>query len=246
VRVVVGMLALLQVFWRDLRSAQPAEPAEPPPVGAAGDAKIVDTPIRYDDERIALTVAYRKAHQDPDAADQKITPRAIVIHYTGGHSRKGSFAYFDRLRIEAGRKRQAAAGEVNVSAHFLVDRDGTIYRLVPEDWMARHCIGLNHVAIGIENVGDGDKYPLTDAQLAADAALVRYLVARHPGITHLLGHHEYRRMEGHEYWLERDPAYRNQKPDPGPDFMKRLRKSVADLKLAAPPNPEARKEKPSK
>jgi len=26
---------------------------------------------------------------------------------------------------------------------------------MPETWMARHCIGLNHVAIGIENVGDG-------------------------------------------------------------------------------------------
>ena len=39
--------------------------------------------------------------------------------------------------------------------------------------MARHCIGLNHVAIGIENVGDGEKLPLTPAQVQADAALVR-------------------------------------------------------------------------
>jgi N-acetylmuramoyl-L-alanine amidase len=204
---------------------------------AATAPTIVDTPIRYDDERIALTVAYRRAHQDPDATDQKITPRAIVVHYTGGHSRKASFAYFDRLRIEAARERQAAAGEVNVSAHFLVDRDGTIYRLVPEDWMARHCIGLNHLAIGIENVGDGDQYPLTAAQLEANAALVRDLVARHPTITHLLGHHEYRRMEATDYWLELDPKYRNQKPDPGASFMKRLRAEVADLKLAEPPSP---------
>jgi N-acetylmuramoyl-L-alanine amidase len=214
-------------------------------VAAAKAPAIHDTPIRYDAERIALTVAYRKAHQSPDAADQKITPRAIVVHYTGGHSMKASFAYFDRLRIEAERKLQKGAGEVNVSAHFLVDRDGTIYRLVPEDWMARHCIGLNHLAIGIENVGDGDAYPLTDAQLSADAALVRDLVARHPTIDMLLGHHEYRRLEGTDYWLERDPKYRNQKPDPGPRFMKRLRAEVADLKLGEPPpppKPQPRKE----
>jgi N-acetylmuramoyl-L-alanine amidase len=226
VRVVVGFLALVT-----LGAAAPTPPG------------IVDTPIRYDDARIALTVAYRRAHQDPDAADQKITPRAIVIHYTGGHSRKASFAYFDRLRIEAARKRQAEAGELNVSAHFLVDRDGTIYRLVPEDWMARHSIGLNHLAIGIENVGDGEKYPLTDAQLEADAALVRDLVLRHPSIDMLLGHHEYRRLEGTAYWLERDPAYRNQKPDPGPAFMKRLRAKVEDLHLAAPPPPQEKRSK---
>ena len=219
-RVVVGSLVVLCCGFSAAFAEEPA---------------IVDTPIDYGEARIALTVAYRQAHQSPDASDQRITPRAIVIHYTGGHSRKASFAYFNRLRIEKAREKQAAAGEVNVSAHFLVDRDGTIYRLVPEDWMARHCIGLNHVAIGIENVGDGDAYPLTDAQLDADAALVRYLVARHPGITHLLGHHEHRRMEGHEYWLELDPHYRNQKPDPGARFMKRLRVQVVDLGIAAPP-----------
>ena len=32
-----------------------------------------------------------------------------------------------------------------------VDRDGTICRLMPETWMARHVIGLNYSAIGIEN-----------------------------------------------------------------------------------------------
>lgn len=232
-RVVVGVLAGLASFAG--AAATPA-PASAP--------VIHDTPIAYGPERIALTVAYRKAHQDPDAADQLITPRAIVIHYTGGRSRKASFAYFDRLRMEAGRKLQADAGEVNVSAHFLVDRDGTIYRLVPEDWMARHCIGLNHLAIGVENVGDGDAYPLTDAQLHADAQLVRDLVSRHPTIDTLLGHHEYRRMEGHAYWLERDPGYRNRKPDPGPGFMKRLRAEVADLKLAEPPPPPKEKHRP--
>ncbi len=67
---------------------------------------------------------------------------------------------------------------------------------MPETWMARHCIGLNHVSIGVGNVGDGEKYPLTDAQVEANAALVRYLAGKHD-ITHLIGHSESRMMEGH-------------------------------------------------
>jgi len=54
---------------------------------------------------------------------------------------------------------------LNVSAHFLVDRDGTIYQLMPETRMARHAIGVNHLAIGVENVGDERKWPLTEAQM---------------------------------------------------------------------------------
>ena len=50
-----------------------------------------------------------------------------------------------------------------------MDRDGAVYRLMPETWMARHTIGLNRVAIGIENVG-GPRWPLTPEQLRADAA----------------------------------------------------------------------------
>ncbi|HEY6968700.1 MAG TPA: peptidoglycan recognition family protein, partial [Candidatus Angelobacter sp.] len=171
---------------------------------AAGDLKIVDRPINFDNERIQLTIAYRRIHQDPKISDVIIKPRVIILHWTGMGSFASAWNYFNRTRAEADRAQLAAAGEVNVSAHFLVDRDGTIYRLMPENWMARHCIGLNHIAIGIENVGDGEKFPLTDEQVKADAALVRYLAQRWP-ITHLIGHLEYRRMEGHPYFLELDP-----------------------------------------
>ena len=202
---------------------------------AAGSAmKIIDKPINFDQERIQLTIAYRRIHQDPKISDVKIQPRMIILHWTGISSFDSAWNYFNRTRAEAERAELAAAGEVNVSAHFLVDRDGTIYRLMPEDWMARHCIGLNHAAIGVENVGNGEKFPLTEAQVEADAALVRYLAAKWP-ITHLIGHLEYRQMEGHPYFLELDPKYRNRKPDPGAAFMKKVRAKVADLKLQGPP-----------
>jgi N-acetylmuramoyl-L-alanine amidase len=192
---------------------------------------IVDAPIRWSDERERLTLEYRKRHSDADATDLTITPKVIVLHYTAGGSAQATRNYFDNTKIEAARKDLARGGAVNVSAHYLVDRDGTIYRLQPETRFARHCIGLNHIAIGIENVGDESKYPLTDAQVEADAALVRELAGKFP-ITHLLGHYEVMKFKQHPYFVEREAGYANSKPDPGQAFMQKVRERVVDLKLA--------------
>jgi N-acetyl-anhydromuramyl-L-alanine amidase AmpD len=216
------------------RASAPVRVRDAAPADAAPDARglaIVDAPIQWTEERARLTLEYRRRHSDPDAKDLVIEPHAIVLHYTDGGSAAATRAYFDNVRIEAARKDLARAGAVNVSAHFLVDRDGTIYRLQPETRFARHCIGLNHIAIGIENVGDGDRYPLTDAQVEADAALVRELASRYP-ITHLFGHYEVMKLRGTPLYAERDAAYHNEKPDPGERFMTAVRERVADLGLA--------------
>jgi N-acetylmuramoyl-L-alanine amidase len=216
----------------------PADAVVSPEVDAPADAPaiahdapaIVDAPMAWSAERERLTLAYRRQHSDPDATDLAIDPRVIVLHYTAGGSATATRRYFDNVRVEAARKQIAAAGAVNVSAHFLVDRDGTIYQLQPPTRFARHCIGLNHISIGIENVGDEAKFPLTDAQVAADAALVRDLAHRFR-ITHLLGHYEVMKFRDHPYYVERDAAYKNEKPDPGPRFMALVRAQVADLGL---------------
>ena len=192
---------------------------------------IVQAPLRWTPARAALTLAYRRQHTDPAATDLAITPRVIVLHYTGGGSAQATRGYFDNERIEASRAELARAGAVNVSAHFVVDRDGTIYQLQPPERFARHCIGLNHIAIGIENVGDEARWKLTDAQVAADAALIRWLASRYP-ITHLLGHHEVMAFRDHAYYVERETGYHNDKPDPGARFVARVRAQVADLGLA--------------
>jgi N-acetylmuramoyl-L-alanine amidase-like protein len=191
---------------------------------------IVDRPMKWSAERAALTLEYRRRHSDEHATDLVIEPRVIVLHYTDGSAAKGTLDYFDNIRIEDSRKDLARAGAVNVSSHFVVDRDGTIYQIQPETQFARHCIGLNHIAIGIENAGDGNKYPLTDAQVKANIALVRYLASKFP-ITHLLGHYEVMKFRAHPYYQERDPKYLNDKPDPGAAFMTRVREGVADRKL---------------
>ena len=196
---------------------------------------IVDRPIEFDEERVALTLAYREAHQGEKTAGMTIVPRVVVLHYTDSDSADATFQYFNRSRITSDRVDVATASQLNVSAHFLVDRDGTTWRLMPETWFARHCIGLNHVAIGVENVGDGEGHPLTARQAAANVALIRKLVQRFPTITHVIGHYEYRAMERHPYFLERDAAYRTEKEDPGPEHMARVRRGIADLGLSGPP-----------
>src|SRR5580693_7225904 len=94
---------------------------------------------------VAMTLMAATAAESPESL--RIVDQPIPFEAT--------WTYFSHTRIEAARPELQREGELNVSAHFLVDRDGTIYRLMPETWMARHCIGLNRVAIGIENVGDG-------------------------------------------------------------------------------------------
>ncbi len=202
----------------------------------ASELTIIDRPINFADERKQRTIAYRQRHQDAKATGIEITPQVIVLHHTGRGTLEESWNYFDPPTIDDSRPNVTAAGDVNVSTQFMVDRDGTIYRLMPETWMARHCIGLNHVAIGVENVGNDTAFPLTEAQVAANIALVRHLARRY-AITHVIGHFEYQAFEGHPLFVEREPDYRTEKVDPGPAFMAAVRAGIEDLGLQGPPAP---------
>jgi N-acetylmuramoyl-L-alanine amidase len=220
-----------------LADPEPDPPAAAPPLQGQATAPplpLVERLLPASDERDRLTLDYRARHEGDSAAGLDIAPTIIVLHHTGGGSLDAAWRYFARDRVEAGRKTIASAGALNVAAHYLIDRDGTIVQILPDTRFARHCIGLNHLAIGVENIGDGAKFPLTEAQVEANAALVRHLAARYP-ITHLIGHHEAPRLYDHPYFLERDPKYRTRKGDPGPAFMAAVRARLADHPLAAPP-----------
>ncbi|HEY0673814.1 MAG TPA: peptidoglycan recognition family protein [Longimicrobiales bacterium] len=188
----------------------------------------------FPDERVQLTRDYIREHYGIDAASIDIVPRIVVLHWTAGQSLAGDFNTFVPATLR-GRADIRAASALNVGIQFLVDRDGKIYRLMPETWMARHVIGLNYHAIGIENVGGAQGVDdLTPEQRAANVWLVRYLAKKYPTIEYLIGHHEYRLFEGHPLWLERDPGYRTGKSDPGDAFMNAVRSQVADLGLKGP------------
>jgi len=184
---------------------------------------------------MALSRAYLETRYGLHQEDARINPRMVVLHWTAIPTLEASFDAFNPSRLPAARGDISSAGALNVSAHYLVDRDGTIYQLMPDTLMARHTIGLNHCAIGIENVGGTPETPLTPQQLRANSWLVRNLAARYP-IRYLIGHYEYTAFEGHPLWLENDSAYRTEKTDPGRDFMKKIRRSVKDLHLEPAPN----------
>jgi len=199
--------------------------------------KIIDKPIAFGKERITMTKAYIKDHYGLKVKDITIIPKIILLHWTAEMSFDKSFKRLQPQRLLTDRKDIAKASLLNVSAHFMVARDGTIYRLMPENWMARHVIGLNYSSVGIENIGgkDNKAEDLTPAQLKANIALVRYLKSKYPTIKYLIGHHEYRQMEGTALWLEKDKGYRTVKSDPGPKFMSDVRRAVKGLHLKMPP-----------
>jgi len=189
---------------------------------------VVEHPISFGDTRQELTREYLKQRYGLPGADAGIRPRMIVLHWTAIPTLAGSLDAFEPERLPGARGDIQSAGALNVSAHYLIDRDGTIYHLMPDTLMARHTIGLNHCAIGIENVGGTPETPLTKAQFKSNAWLVRQLSEKYP-IEYLIGHYEYTAFEGHPLWLEKDAGYRTEKTDPGADFMRDIRHTLRDL-----------------
>ncbi len=194
--------------------------------------RIFEKPILYNEEREKLSLEYLKNRHGIEKEEATIEPTMVVVHWTAVPTLEATFDVFNPVHL-GGRPELTSASNLNVSAHFLVDRDGTIFRLLPDTTFARHTIGLNYTAIGIENIGGPDD-PLTRAQLQANADLIRYLKKKYP-ITHVIGHHEYYDFQGTEWWKETDPDYLTQKQDPGDRFMKDLRKKLADLDLKSKP-----------
>jgi len=189
---------------------------------------IVERPITFNEERKVLTLEYLKNRYGLEQDSPEIDPKMIVLHWTVIPTFEKSFAAFDPVSLANWRPDIKNVSGLNVSSQFMIDRDGTIYQLMPETTMARHVIGLNHCAIGIENVGGTDHLPLTKAQLKSNIWLVRYLEDKYD-IDYLIGHYEYTLFENHPLWLEQDEGYRTKKTDPGTAFMNDVRKAVKDL-----------------
>jgi N-acetylmuramoyl-L-alanine amidase len=193
---------------------------------------IIDKPIVFDSERKKLSLEYMKERYGIIKDSAFIEPRMIVLHWTAIPTLESSYEAMNPAVLPGSRKSIGEASKLNVSTQFLVDRDGTIYRLLPETAFARHVIGLNHIAIGVENVG-GQKIPLTKEQAIANEKLVRYLVKKYD-IEYLIGHYEYSEFVGHPFWREKDSLYRTEKIDPGKEFMSGIREDVKDLELKSP------------
>ena len=146
---------------------------------------IVWKPIPFGPQRVAEMRSYAQRHYGLDTAVLK--PRAIVEHVTATSSFSSAYNTF------AADVPDAELHELpGTCAHFVIDRDGTIYQLVRLDLMCRHTVGLNWAAIGIEHVGTSDAHVLGDAaQMRASLALTLWLMSRYRiALANVIGHNE--------------------------------------------------------
>ncbi len=113
-----------------------------------------------------------------DARPDGVPVDMLILHYTGMRTGAEALA---RLRDPAAK----------VSAHYLVEEDGAVFRLVGEDRRAWHAgvshwrghAGLNGRSIGIEIVNPGHEHgyrPFPALQMAAVCELALAILARHP------------------------------------------------------------------
>lgn len=146
---------------------------------------IVWKPIPFGAKRKAEMTQYAERHYGIDS--YVLRPKVIVEHYTATNSFASAYNTF-----------AADAPDVELHqlpgtcAHFIIDRDGTIYQLVPLSIMCRHTVGLNYAAVGIEHVGTSDSEVLHDAaQMRSSLALTAWLMARyHIALRNVIGHNE--------------------------------------------------------
>lgn len=125
----------------------------------------------------------------PNFDERNDTPiSAIVLHHTA----------MLQTAVEVGAFFQKPSAKV--SSHYIVDRDGSLVRAVPDDKRAWHAgrsefqgVGdVNTYAIGIEicNVGDGVE-PYPEAQVQAVVKLVAWLAQTHKvPLTRLTRHRD--------------------------------------------------------
>ena len=111
----------------------------------------------------------------------------LILHYTGMTT---AAAALDRL----------CDPKTEVSAHYLIDEDGTVWRLVPEDRRAWHAgraywageTDINSRSIGIELVNPGHEHGyrvFPEPQMTALIALSQGILSRHPIPPHrILAH----------------------------------------------------------
>jgi N-acetylmuramoyl-L-alanine amidase len=113
----------------------------------------------------------------PNWDERELPISMVVLHYTGMRSAEDAL---ERL----------VDPKAKVSAHYLIDEDGTVIRLVPEEKRAWHAgrsywrgiTDVNSASIGIELVNPGHEWgyrAFPDAQMEALLPLLADIVDRH-------------------------------------------------------------------
>jgi beta-N-acetylhexosaminidase len=179
--VLAAVLALSVLGGGAAASATQARVAQEPP-----KPRIVWKPIPFPAARLHQMAAYSLKHYGSSSWRLR-HPHVIVEHYTANDSFSATWNTFAADSPDP--ELQELPGDC---AHFVIDRDGTIYQLVKLTTRCRHTVGLNWTAIGIEHVGTSDTSILDNPrQLHASLALTVWLMARfHIALGDVIGHNE--------------------------------------------------------
>jgi N-acetyl-anhydromuramyl-L-alanine amidase AmpD len=106
----------------------------------------------------------------------------IVLHITAGSTAASAIATFE-----------ASVRPHRVSAHFVIDRDGTVYQLIDLADTAWHASAVNSRSVGIEHAAIPVTLMATEEQYAASSKLVAWLceLLKIPcNRAHIKGHNE--------------------------------------------------------
>ncbi|MGH2869633.1 MAG: N-acetylmuramoyl-L-alanine amidase [Solirubrobacteraceae bacterium] len=155
---------------------------------AVPQPKVIWDPVPFGTKRKAEMSAYVGRHYSSIMKPtwRLVDPHVIVIHYTDA-SYSSTYSTF-ATDVPDSELHELPA----TSAHFVIDTNGAIHQLVSVGTMARHTVGLNWTALGIEHVGFSDGQVLGDhAQITASLRLVHSLQCRfHIQIRNVIGHAE--------------------------------------------------------
>ena len=160
---------------------------------------IVQKPIPFGAKRKQEMRAYAKRHYGIDSYRLR-NPNVIVEHYTVTSTFQQTWNTFAPDAPDAELKELPGT-----CAHYVIDKDGTIYQLVPRSIMCRHTVGLNYTAIGIEHIGSSDSQVLGNRkQMAASLRLTRWLRCRYDiDVKNVIGHAESLSSPYHKERVER-------------------------------------------
>ena len=164
------------------QTAKPPADARP----TAARPAIVQRPIPFGSKRREEMRAYALRHYGIDDFHLR-NPKVIVEHYTATDTLQAAYATF------ANDVPDAELHELpGTCAHFIVDKDGTIYQLVALTIMCRHTVGLNWTAFGIEQVGlNAREIVNRPAQYTSVLRLTAWLRCRYAiALRNVIGHDE--------------------------------------------------------
>ena len=129
--------------------------------------------------------AYSKRHYGYAAV--KLKPRVIVEHIAVAPTWKSVWNTFEPDVPDS--ELHELPG---LCSHYVIGETGQIIELVPPRLRCRHTVGLNHVAIGIEHVGNTDGDVLHNKRrLRASLRLTAWLRCRYDiPVQDVIGHSE--------------------------------------------------------